>query len=105
MGNLTLKTLLAFTLSLPLTHSQETELASDILYEVAVTSPFVYMDKPVTIGAEEVEIARRLAIRLSVKAYVFDVSFEKAFQTNVTKRGIRCLRQEKIPRPAFEVIA
>ena len=39
------------------------------------------------------------AQKLSVKTYVFDVAYEKAFQTNITKRGVRCLKENGIGRP------
>ena len=94
-GALDMMVVIDFHLSL----DSDFDLANALLYEVAVTSPYIYMDKPVAIIMSEVSIAGRLAMKLSVKAYVFDVAYEKAFQTNITKRGVRCLKENGIGRP------
>lgn len=75
--------------------------ASDILYEVVVTSRFVYLDKPVNIMVAEMPIAECLAIQLSAKAYVLDVRFEKAFETDVIIRATEAFRAAGILRPVF----
>lgn len=76
-------------------------LARDLLYEVVATSRYVYLKKPVAIVVAEVEVARRLAIQLKAKAYVLDVRFEKAFQTDVFLRATELFRQHGIKRPPF----
>lgn len=74
--------------------------ARDLLYEVAVTSRYAYLQKPVNVVISEVEIAHQLAMRLTVKAFVFDVRFEKAFQTDLYLRGLAVLKERGIVRPA-----
>ena len=76
--------------------------ARDLLYEVVVTSRYVYLKKPVTIVISEVEIARRVAVQIKAKAYVLDVRFEKAFATDVHLRGNEALQAHSIKRPVFE---
>jgi small-conductance mechanosensitive channel len=79
------------------------ELARNLLHEVVVTSRFAYLRKPVSVVLTEVEIAHQLAMQLRVKAYVLDVRFEKAFQTDIYLRGMKVFRLHDIKRPAVAV--
>jgi small-conductance mechanosensitive channel len=74
----------------------------EILYEVAVTSRFVYLNSPVLISVKEVEVAQRLALRFSLKACVLDVHYEKAFETDIVTRVQETFIKENIRRPTFE---
>lgn len=74
-------------------------LARDLLYEVVVTSRYAYLKKPVTIVMTEMPIAERLALQLRAKAYVIDVRFEKAFQTDVVLRATEAFNRHHIKRP------
>lgn len=76
-------------------------LARDLLYEIVVTSRFAYLNKPVTVVLAEVAVAEVLAMQLRAKAYVIDVRFEKAFQTDVHLRTTEAFRKQAIRRPAF----
>ncbi|HDY99492.1 MAG TPA: mechanosensitive ion channel [Pseudomonas sabulinigri] len=73
--------------------------AQDIARQVIVTSRYAYLKKPVTFAIEEVQIAERLSIRLRAKAYVLDVNYEKAFQSDVTVRTTVLFRERGVPRP------
>lgn len=73
--------------------------AKELLYEIVVTSRFVFLKKPVKIVVSEVSIAERIAIRLSVKAYVFDVKYEKDFQSDVVTRTTAAFNEHGIERP------
>ena len=75
------------------------QLARDIIYETVVTSRFVYLKKPVTVSAAEVAVAERLALQLTAKAYVLDVRYEKAFQTDVVMRATKAFKEHAITRP------
>ncbi|GAB4022524.1 MAG: mechanosensitive ion channel [Bdellovibrio sp.] len=79
--------------------SEDVKKVRDLLYEIVVTSRFVFLKKPVTIVVKEVEVAGRLAYRLTVKAYVLDVRYEKAFETDVTMRASRHFQELEIKRP------
>jgi small-conductance mechanosensitive channel len=76
-------------------------LAHDIIYETVVTSRYVYMAKPVSIVAQEVIIGHGLAVELNAKAYVLDVQYEKAFQTDVVMRVTRAFTEHGIKRPTL----
>ena len=75
------------------------EMAQKIIREVIVTSRFAYLKKPVSFAIEEVALADRLALRIRAKAYVLDVHYEKAFQTDVVTRVSTLFRENKLPRP------
>ena len=75
--------------------------ARDILYEVLVTSRFVYLNKPVNTVVSEVAVAEQIVIQLTAKAYVLDTRFEKDFQTDVYLRTTQAFKQAGILRPLF----
>lgn len=52
-----------------------------------------------TIVITEMSVAERLAIQLKAKAYVIDVRFEKAFQTDVALRATEAFNRNHIKRP------
>jgi len=60
--------------------------AKRTVYEALRTSRFVYLEKPVVVLVNEVIIDGYVATRLRAKAYVLDVRYEKAFETDVTER-------------------
>lgn len=73
--------------------------AESILYEIAATSHYAYLKKPILIVFSEVEFARQVAMQIRVKCYVIDVRFEKALQTDILYRGNKALIQNGIQRP------
>jgi small-conductance mechanosensitive channel len=73
--------------------------AQKLIEEVVVTSRYAYLKKPVGFVMEEVEVAHALAIRLRVKAYVLDVRYEKAFQSDIVLRSTQLLNDHGIARP------
>ena len=77
------------------------ELARRLIYETVVTSRYVYLAKPVKVVATETVIAYGLALKLSAKAYVLDVQYEKDFQTDVVTRVCDAFMQHHIKRPIF----
>ncbi len=77
----------------------DVEEARRILREVIVTSRYVYLKKPVTFTLEEVCLAEQIVIRLRTKAYVLDVRYEKALQSDITLRAAGLFNQAGIKRP------
>jgi small-conductance mechanosensitive channel len=73
--------------------------ARRILMEVAATSRYVYLDKSVTTVMEDKLVGVRFVTQISVKAYVFDARYEKAFVTDMTVRAKRALRDAGIAGP------
>jgi small-conductance mechanosensitive channel len=70
-----------------------------LLYEVVITSRFVYLEKPVSIVFEEVAISNSFVVKANVKAYVLDVKYEKSFLSDITTRGNKVLNENQIVRP------
>lgn len=77
------------------------KLANEILYETAVTSPYVFLKKPVALVLTELNFANRPAMQIRVKSYVLDVRFEKAFQSDLLIRGNEALVKAGVTRPSF----
>jgi len=73
--------------------------AKELISEVVVTSRFAYLKKPVSFTLLEKVIANRLVLCLSVKAYVLDVKYEKAFQSDVVIRATQLIQEAQIARP------
>jgi small-conductance mechanosensitive channel len=73
--------------------------AEQILREVVATSRFVYLKKSISIVFEEVNQGELFWIKMSVKAYVLDVRYEKAFLSDIILRGNEALLENNIPRP------
>ncbi|MCG8613377.1 MAG: mechanosensitive ion channel family protein [Pseudomonadales bacterium] len=74
-------------------------LAQQLLHEVVITSPYVYLKKNIAFTCKEIALSDRLAIRVQAKAYVFDVHYESAFCSDITRRGEIILARENIKRP------
>lgn len=74
-------------------------LARDLVYEILVTSRYIYLKKPVEVVVTERVLAERLAVELKAKAYVLDVKFEKAFQSDTVLRVEQAFLQKGIQRP------
>lgn len=94
-GALDMMVVIAFHVALDADH----ELARKIIYETVVTSRYAYLGKPVSIVAEEVVVGHALALQLIAKAYVLDVQYEKAFQTDVVMRVFKSFQSRQIKRP------
>lgn len=77
--------------------------AQSLIHEVIVTSRFAYLKKPVSLTLNEVVIAERLALQIRAKAYVLDVHYEKAFQSDVIERVSRLFIERDIKRPGREL--
>ena len=73
--------------------------AKQLIYQVVATSRFVYLKKPIKVIVDEVYKSHQLTLRVKVKAYVFDVRYEKDFQSDIYERGTAILLRNKIHRP------
>lgn len=73
--------------------------AQALIHEAIVTSRFVYLKKPVSFAINEVVVAERLAIQVRAKAYVLDVHYEKAFQSDIVVRVSQLFVEHGITRP------
>jgi small-conductance mechanosensitive channel len=81
---------------------QDVDLAERLVKESLLSSRYVFLEKPIVILVTQViEPAGYVAVSLKGKAYVLDVKYEKAFETDVHKRVLRAFRKHGIQPPAM----
>lgn len=73
--------------------------AKRIVTEAVRTSRFVFLEKPIVVLVNDLIHQNYLATRLRAKAYVLDVRYEKAFETDVTERTKQGFASSKISTP------
>ncbi|MEZ4411149.1 MAG: mechanosensitive ion channel family protein [Polyangiales bacterium] len=80
---------------------QDTSLAKRLVEESLTSNRYVYLKKPWVVLVSEVVHENYFAVRLRAKAYVLDVKYEKAFETDVTERVLEAFRANKVQPPAI----
>lgn len=70
-----------------------------ICREAAWTSRFIALGRPLAITIDEVAYGRLVCHRISVKAYVLATAYERAFNTDLTRRIDAGFLQHGIERP------
>lgn len=79
--------------------NEDFDKAKELAYEGTASSRYVYLQKPILIVLREGPVAgggERFALRVTIKAYVFDGRYETAFGTDVTERVKRAFRDNGI---------
>lgn len=79
---------------------QDAELASDLIREACLTSPYVFLDQPVPVLAKQAILQDYVAVHLKARPYVFDCRYEKPFETDVHLRVLEAFKQHRILPPA-----
>jgi len=79
--------------------AEDFQRARRIVAEAATTSRYVYLNKPVVTLLKDAFMGERFITVVSVKAYVFDVRYEKSFITDVTERVKLAFREAGIRTP------
>ncbi len=79
---------------------QDISLAKRLVEECLTSNRYVYLGKPWVVLVNEVVQNSYFAVRLRAKAYVLDVKYEKAFETDVTERVLEAFREHEIQPPA-----
>lgn len=74
--------------------------AKQIVTESLTSSRYFSTARPWSVVVSEVAQDSYLALRVRAKAYVLDVRFEKAFETDVTERVVEGFHNEGIEPPA-----
>ena len=80
---------------------QDLPLAKRLLEEALVTTRYAFPKKPWVVLVNQVIEKEYVALRLRAKAYVLDVKYEKAFETDVTERAFEAFREHGILPPAI----
>jgi len=79
---------------------QDVALAKRLVEECLTSNRYVYLSKPWAVLVNEVVHESYFAVRLRAKAYVLDVKYEKAFETDVTERVLEAFREHGVAPPA-----
>ena len=79
---------------------QDVELAADLIREACLTSPYVYLERPVPVLAKQVILGDYGAMHIKARPYVFDCKYEKPFETDVHFRVRKAFREYGILPPA-----
>ena len=79
--------------------AEDYEAAQEIVREAALTSAYVYIEKPVVTLVSDEFLGERFVTVIRLKAYVFDARYEKAFASDITRRVKAALRESKIRGP------
>jgi small-conductance mechanosensitive channel len=80
---------------------QDVAEAKQIVEEALTSSRFVDLEFSWNVTVSQVIQENYFAVRLRAKAYVLDVRFEKAFETDVTERVLAAFREACIQPPAI----
>ena len=79
---------------------QDLAVAKRIVTEALTSSRYVHLGRTWTVLVSQMIHQSYPALRLRAKAYVLDVHFEKAFETDVTERVLDGFRESGIAPPA-----
>lgn len=80
---------------------QDVRQAKHLVEQCLVSNRYVYTRKPWVVLVSVVMQGNYPAIRLRAKAYVLDVQYEKAFETDVSERVIAAFREHRVLPPAI----
>ena len=79
---------------------QDLPRAKAIVEECLTSSPYFYAMKPWTVLVNQVCLDMMVAVRLRAKAYVIELQYEKAFESDVSQRILEAFAREGILPPA-----
>jgi small-conductance mechanosensitive channel len=80
---------------------QDVAHAKRLVEECLTSSRYVYQKKPWVVLVNQVIEKEYFAVRLRAKAYVLDVQYEKAFETDVNERVLEAFQTASILPPAL----
>ena len=80
---------------------QDISLAKTIVTEAAASSRYIHLPKKIAVLVNQVVEENYFAIKLTLKAYVLDTQYEKAFETDITLRVLDAFKAHQINPPAI----
>jgi small-conductance mechanosensitive channel len=80
---------------------QDLALAKRLVGECLTASPYAFTGKPWVVLVSQTVIDDYITLRLRAKAYVLDVQYEKAFETDVTERVMEAFNRSGIRPPTI----
>ena len=79
---------------------QDISRAKRVVEEALTSSRYIHLKLPWSVQVTSVTQDGYLAVRLRAKAYVLDVKFEKAFESDITERVLEGFRDHGVGPPA-----
>lgn len=79
---------------------QDAKLAVDLIREACINSPYIFLQQPIPVLAKQVIVQDYVALQLKARPYVFDVKYEKPFETDVHFRVLEAFQDHGIAPPA-----
>lgn len=79
---------------------QDAKLASELIREACLTSPYVFLGQPIPVLAKQMILQDYVVFLLKARPYVFDCKYEKPFETDVHFRVLDAFREHGISPPA-----
>lgn len=79
--------------------AEDARAAAEIVREACMTSPYVYLKRPVPVLVRQVLLHNYVALQLKARPYVFDCQYEKAFETDVHLQVLEAFRARGIRPP------
>lgn len=76
----------------------------DIAYKAAVSSRYVYMNKPVVVLVENKVLDHNFVVQLKVKAYVLDIRYEFLLKSEITELILTELNKRKLIPSHFQAV-
>ena len=80
---------------------QDLAMAKRLVGECLTTSPYAFTGKPWEVLVSQAAIDDYITLRLRAKAYVLDVQYEKAFETDVTERVMEAFNRYGVRPPTI----
>ncbi|GIU13342.1 MULTISPECIES: mechanosensitive ion channel family protein [unclassified Shewanella] len=80
---------------------QDLTLACDIIREAAASSRYIHLPKPIVVLVKQDISDNYFAIKLTLKAYVLDIKYEKLFETDITLRVMQEFKKQNICPPTI----
>lgn len=68
---------------------QDAQQAAELVREACLTSPYVFLEKPVRVFVKQIILQDYVAMRIRAGGCVFDCRYETAFETDVHLRVAR----------------
>ena len=80
---------------------QDADTAERLVKESTLSSRYCFLEREIVLLVTQVIQEDYVALRIRSKAYVLDVKYEKAFESDVNKRVLRAFRKHEIRPPAI----
>lgn len=74
-------------------------LLEKLVREAAVSSRCVYLEKPIKLLFKDEILGNMVVTKITLKAYVLEVTYEKLFESEVTERCHRAFKEHQISHP------